>query len=76
LIGTVVFAVTAREQRGGRHETSPSSLYSSASVTPWPGFGFPSDVIVVAVRWYLRFGLAYRHVELHRLLPSLLQVLR
>ena len=41
------------------------------------GFRFPSDVvIIVAVRWYLRFGLSYRHVELHRLLPSLLQVLR
>jgi hypothetical protein len=40
------------------------------------GFRFPSDVIIVAVRWYLGFGLSYRHVELHRLLPSLLQVLR
>jgi transposase-like protein len=30
------------------------------------GFRFPSDVIVVAVRWYLRFGLSYRrgHYEL------------
>ena len=27
------------------------------------GFCFPSDVIVVAVRWYLRFGLSYRDVE-------------
>jgi transposase-like protein len=27
------------------------------------GFRFPSDVIVVAVRWYLRFGLSYREVE-------------
>jgi transposase-like protein len=27
------------------------------------GFRFPSDVIVVAVRWYLRFGLSYRDVE-------------
>src|SRR6266508_2017966 len=36
------------------------------------GFGFPSDVIVLAVRWYLRFGLSSRDVELHRLLPLLL----
>jgi transposase-like protein len=27
------------------------------------GFRFPSDVIVVAVRWYLRFGLSYRDIE-------------
>jgi transposase-like protein len=27
------------------------------------GFCFPSDVIVLAVRWYLRFGLSYRDVE-------------
>jgi IS6 family transposase len=27
------------------------------------GFRFPPDVIIVAVRWYLRFGLSYRDVE-------------
>jgi transposase-like protein len=27
------------------------------------GFRFPGEVIVVAVRWYLRFGLSYRDVE-------------
>jgi transposase-like protein len=27
------------------------------------GYRFPPDVIVVAVRWYLRFGLSYRDVE-------------
>ena len=27
------------------------------------GFRFPSEVIVVAVRWYLRFGLSYRDIE-------------
>ena len=27
------------------------------------GFCLPSDVIVLAVRWYLRFGLSYREVE-------------
>jgi transposase, IS6 family len=27
------------------------------------GFCFPPDVIVLAVRWYLRFGLFYRDVE-------------
>jgi hypothetical protein len=27
------------------------------------GFCFPADVIVLAVRWYLRFALSYRDVE-------------
>jgi hypothetical protein len=27
------------------------------------GFRFPPDVIVLAVRWYLRFGLSHRDVE-------------
>jgi hypothetical protein len=27
------------------------------------GFRFPSQIIVLAVRWYLRFGLSYRDVE-------------
>lgn len=29
----------------------------------FPGFRFPAEVIVVAVRWYLRYGLSYRDVE-------------
>jgi transposase, IS6 family len=27
------------------------------------GFRFPPEVITVAVRWYLRYGLSYRNVE-------------
>jgi IS6 family transposase len=27
------------------------------------GFRFPAEVIMVAVRWYLRFGLSHRDVE-------------
>jgi IS6 family transposase len=33
----------------------------SASV--FAGFRFPREVISVAVRWYLRYGLSYRDVE-------------
>jgi len=39
---------------------------SRRSIPPrstFAGFRFPSDVIVLAVRWYLRFGLSYRDVE-------------
>jgi transposase-like protein len=27
------------------------------------GFRFPAEVIMLAVRWYLRFGLSYRDLE-------------
>jgi transposase-like protein len=39
---------------------------SHRSIPPrsaFAGFRFPVDVIVLAVRWYLRFGLSYRDVE-------------
>jgi IS6 family transposase len=35
--------------------------YSLSS--PPAGFRFPREVIAVAVRWYLRYGLSYRDVE-------------
>ena len=37
------------------------ALSSSSSV--FAGFRFPREVISVAVRWYLRYGLSYRDVE-------------
>ncbi len=43
---------------------------SAARPRPWlpprsafVGFRFPAEVIVVAVRWYFRYGLSYRDVE-------------
>jgi transposase-like protein len=41
--------------RRPRPATNPPSAFA--------GFCFPPDVIVLAVRWYLRFGLSYRDVE-------------
>ena len=45
-------------------------MKSSSRPRPWlppksafAGFRFPAEVIVVAVRWYLRFNLSYRDVE-------------
>ena len=35
----------------------------SAPRSGFAGFRFPPEVIVLAVRWYLRFGLSYRDVE-------------
>src|SRR5215207_6749116 len=42
-----------------RRRTRPAPRPRSA----FAGFRFPSVVIVLAVRWYLRFGLSYRDVE-------------
>jgi transposase-like protein len=36
---------------------------ASATRSAFAGFRFPSNVIVLAVRWYLRFGLSYRDLE-------------
>lgn len=33
------------------------------SSSAFAGFRFPPDVIVLAVRWYLRYGLSYRDLE-------------
>jgi transposase-like protein len=40
--------------------------YHRSRIAPrsaFAGFRFPPEVIVVAVRWYLRYGLSYRDVE-------------
>jgi transposase, IS6 family len=42
-----------------RTRRRPAPIAGSAFV----GFCFPPDVIVLAVRWYLRFALSYRDVE-------------
>jgi transposase-like protein len=34
-----------------------------ASRSAFAGYRFPLEVITLAVRWYLRFGLSYRDVE-------------
>ena len=41
--------------RSTRRVAVPSSEFA--------GFRFPPEVITLAVRWYLRFGLSYRDVE-------------
>jgi IS6 family transposase len=54
-LGSVALA-----DRGGR-ETG--AMASSGSCSVFAGFRFPREVISVAVRWYLRYGLSYRDVE-------------
>jgi DDE superfamily endonuclease len=45
----------------GWQQTGSVTALRTASV--FAGFRFPPDVISVAVRWYLRYGLSYRDVE-------------
>src|SRR3954452_4803141 len=42
---------------------APRSRAWSAPRSAFAGFRFPAEVIVVAVRWYLCYGLSYRDVE-------------
>jgi len=43
-----------------RRRSCPPIQKGSAS---FAGFRFPPEVILLAVRWYLRFGLSYRDLE-------------
>ena len=38
-------------------------MTASGSSSVFAGLRFPREVIAVAVRWYLRYGLSYRDVE-------------
>jgi transposase-like protein len=40
-----------------------SRRVSASSRSSFAGFRFPPDLITIAVRWYLRYGLSYRDVE-------------
>jgi transposase, IS6 family len=42
---------------------SHARLVPAVPCSAFKGFRFPPEVIVLAVRWYLRFGLSYRDVE-------------
>jgi transposase-like protein len=61
-MGAVALAPGALSSEAGGMRTRhphPAPVPRSA----FAGFRFPPDVIVLAVRWYLRFGLSYRDVE-------------
>jgi transposase, IS6 family len=62
LTGAVAFATTAlsSETADMRMRRPPPAPVPRSTFS---GFRFPPDVIVIAVRWYLRFGLSYRDVE-------------
>ena len=41
----------------------PTARRSEVQRSAFAGFRFPPEVITVAVRWYLRYGLSYRDLE-------------
>ncbi len=43
-----------------RHRSARSVGHRSRALA---GFQFPPEVILLAVRWYLRYGLSYRELE-------------
>jgi hypothetical protein len=56
----------AGRRSGGKTPVMRTAHQPRRSIPPrsaFAGFRFPSDVIVLAVRWYLRYGLSYRDVE-------------
>jgi transposase-like protein len=56
-------AVRWPERETPAMRTAHRSRRSIPPRSTFAGFRFPSDVIVLAVRWYLRFGLSYRDVD-------------
>jgi hypothetical protein len=58
--GRELVATVALVDRGWR-ETGLVTARPASSV--FAGFRFPPEVISLAVRWYLRYGLSYRDVE-------------
>jgi predicted dinucleotide-binding enzyme len=52
-----------RARSGQAEMMRPRPARVSAPRSSFAGFRFPQDVIMIAVRWYLRYGLSYRDVE-------------
>ncbi len=46
-------------ERDGVNRRTPADTNACS----FAGYRFPPDVILLAVRWYLRYGLSYRDVE-------------
>ncbi len=57
------WAVSVPEGDSGGMRRSHARLVPAVPSSAFRGFRFPPEVIVLAVRWYLRFGLSYRDVE-------------
>ena len=61
--GTVAFVLRAAERRDFSHDGRSPFRPDDPAAVRVRRLPLPPDVIVLAVRWYLRFGLSYRDVE-------------
>src|SRR5207237_4166429 len=61
--GTVALVVPAPVGETGAMRSRPHARFRPAPRSAFAGYRFPPEVITLAVRWYLRFGLSYRDVE-------------
>jgi DDE domain len=62
LSGSVALSVGKIEAGLSSEVTDPPAPVAGAPKSAFAGFRFSPEVIVVAVRWYLRFNLSYRDV--------------
>jgi transposase-like protein len=56
-----VLRVHLNEAAGMKHHRLNRSIHQPASA--FAGFRFPPEIILLSVRWYLRYGLSYRDLE-------------
>ncbi len=61
--GTVALVVRASVTETGAMRSLQHPCLCPAPRSAFAGYRFPPEVITLAVRWYLRFGLSYRDVE-------------
>src|SRR5437660_7113133 len=61
--GSVALAERADGGEGGAMMPRRCRVVPEVPSSAFTGFRFPPEIIVLAVRWYLRFGLSYRDVE-------------
>jgi hypothetical protein len=61
--GTVALVAWASVRETGAMRSHRHRHPCPAPSSAFAGYRFPPEVITLAVRWYLRFGLSYRDVE-------------
>jgi hypothetical protein len=62
-LGTVALVALAPVGETGAMRAPRYPRPCPAPRSAFTGYRFPPEVITLAVRWYLRFGLSYRDVE-------------